>query len=93
MKILFIILIVLFLVGGMILLPEETDKKRKMRQMIGVICVSLYMSLWGVGMCIFTPPNIKSSKFKVKTEIRQEFLNGQEISRDTVYIFTPKKSK
>ncbi len=37
-------------------------------------------------------PQTKSTKdFSLKTEIRQEFLNGKEISRDTVYIFTPKK--
>ena len=30
-------------------------------------------------------------EYSVKTELRQEIVNGQEISRDTVYIFTPKK--
>lgn len=29
----------------------------------------------------------------VKIEVRQELLNGQIVSTDTVYIFTPKKDK
>jgi len=32
-----------------------------------------------------------SSDYVLKIEVRQEYLNGQEISVDTVYIFTPKK--
>ena len=27
----------------------------------------------------------------VRTEIRQEYVNGREISADTIYYFTPKK--
>ena len=32
-----------------------------------------------------------SSNFHIKIKVRQEIVNGQEISIDTIYIFTPKK--
>jgi len=31
------------------------------------------------------------NKYNVKKEVRREYVNGQEIYRDTVYIFTLKK--
>jgi hypothetical protein len=31
------------------------------------------------------------NKYNVKKEVRREYINGQEIYRDTVYIFTLKK--
>jgi hypothetical protein len=59
---------------------------------------SIFLFLFTVSsiFCIYTltfttKQEIKAKRFNFKTEIRQEFLNGQEISRDTVYVFTPKK--
>jgi hypothetical protein len=37
------------------------------------------------------PVDVHSNRFNLKTEIRCEVINGKEVSRDTVYIFTPKK--
>ena len=37
------------------------------------------------------PTAIHVTEFKVKTEVRLKITNGKETSRDTVYIFTPKK--
>jgi membrane protein YdbS with pleckstrin-like domain len=34
---------------------------------------------------------LRASNYQVKTEIQVKSVNGKEISRDTVYIFTPKK--
>ena len=37
-------------------------------------------------------PDRKSLKENtLKTEIQVKYLDGQEVSRDTIYIFTPKK--
>jgi len=35
--------------------------------------------------------SVKCSAYEIKTEVRQEVLNGQIVSTDTVYVFTPKK--
>ena len=56
----------------------------------GIVAFSVGVPLTGAFIERENPTPVKSSEFEVKTEIRQEFLNGQEISRDTVYIFTPK---
>jgi hypothetical protein len=37
------------------------------------------------------PGEIHSNSFIVKSEVRLKITNGKEVSRDTVYIFTPKK--
>ena len=34
---------------------------------------------------------INASEKRLKTEVRLKITNGKETSRDTVYIFTPKK--
>ena len=36
-----------------------------------------------------TEKSLKDNTLKV--EVRQEIVNGQEVSTDTIYIFTPKK--
>lgn len=57
----------------------------------GIICIACAMTFTGISISIQIPPKVHSEKFNLKTEIRQEILNGKEISRDTIYIFTPKK--
>ena len=58
--------------------------------------VSLALTFVVVGFSLFgkqigKKELISSENYKIKSEIHLNIVNGQEISRDTIYIFTPKK--
>lgn len=86
----------LLLIAGMLLVAFAVDERvSESRAVRAVLAILGSFSLMAAIICIATvaPGPVKTSKFNVKYEIRTESLNGQEISRDTVYIFTPKEKE
>lgn len=53
--------------------------------------VIVFYSLSGFFVEKSKPSPIHTKKFTHKTEIRQEYVNGNLTSTDTIYYFTPKK--
>ena len=51
---------------------------------IGFVCA-------GAAIIEENPDKIHSMDFDLKTEIHTEYIDSTEVSRDTIYIFTPKK--
>jgi hypothetical protein len=71
---------------------EETSKGRYVVLiLVGIVFLALSITLTGMYIERKNPSPIASSKFKGRTEIVTTHVNGVETSRDTVYIFTPKK--
>ena len=57
----------------------------------GIVAFAVATVFTGQSISKQHPPNIKSSKFYIKTEIHLNPINGVEIQRDTIYKFIPKK--
>lgn len=63
----------------------------------GVVLITAMLSfsvgvvLLGYSIAKLSPPEIRSKNCSLRTEIRVDVINGMETSRDTVYIFTPRK--
>ena len=54
-----------------------------------VLCVGIFLILGAIAIKQPTEKSLKDNTLSI--EVTQEIINGQEISRDTIYIFTPKK--
>lgn len=76
---------------GYVIENHEIDIARVILIVTGVIAISASIPCTGMFIEREHPRPVKSSEFKVNTEIHIESVNGVETSRDTVYIFTPKK--
>jgi hypothetical protein len=59
----------------------------------GMIAVSVSIPTTGAFIERKHPVPIAASKFKGRTEIVTTRVNGVETSRDTLYIFTPRKDR
>ena len=87
-----IVLSFVFFMGGLLLILFSSDVKKKFLFLIGALI--FYIGSYMFGALIMYQSTLfgfHSKNVTLKTEVRQEYLNGQEISVDTVYIFTPKK--
>jgi len=94
MKILIVFLIVISSFGGLMAVLIGIDSctsRGKKIILLGIICMLCGIILYSIALNLWSGKIIKSSTFDINTEIRQEYLNGEEIGRDTIYIFTPKK--
>lgn len=76
---------------GYVIENHEIDIARVILIVTGAIAISASIPCTGMFIEREHPHLVKSSEFKVNTEIRIESINGVETSRDTVYIFTPRK--
>jgi len=95
MEILTAILIVIFFLGGIITIIASTEKNIDFGvSSIVLFIIGLFFICTVIMLAILASKAFEKerslNKYDLKTEIRQELLNGQEVSRDTVYIFTPK---
>ena len=54
-----------------------------------IVCVGVFLILGAIAIKQPTEKSLKDNTLSI--EVTQEIINGQEISRDTIYIFTPKK--
>jgi Mn2+/Fe2+ NRAMP family transporter len=86
-----IIGIILFLISAFFyffVLLSEKDGMKIIKIMLMYFC-----GIMGVILIVeFSYKSPKHSKeYSLKTEIKQEFINGNLISTDTIYYFTPKK--
>ena len=88
-----IILTIMSLTGLVIIAAMSDGENEDMGFIIFVsisLCIGIFATLEGA----IHPKIEKSLKDNtLEIEVRQEIINGQEISVDTVYIFTPKKEK
>ena len=94
MEIFLAILLPFMLVGGSVLIGiavDESPDKKKWLAVTGAVIVWASALLFMLGQDKYTPKEICLHKWSVKTEVRLKITNGQETSRDTVYIFTPRK--
>ena len=87
-----IILTLLGIVGLVLLIAIRGDENED----AGFFVILTFILWIGFGFLIVAPSKGESTEKSLKDntlsiEIRQEIINGQEISRDTIYIFTPKK--
>jgi len=71
----------------------KVDKTWKLALLATFCSIGFILSLVFTGYSIAKtgPPNFHSTDFNLRTEIRTEYIDSTEVSRDTVYIFTPKK--
>ena len=83
-----IILLILFIIGTVFAIREKES---------GIAVWSTTLAC-GMIACILLdiviPHGVRklhTTNFEVSTNIKTEILNGKETSRDTVYIFTPKR--
>jgi len=85
-----IIMLVVGILGFMVMAIYYDDDER-----VGIYWLLGVIAVFGLAIVITSGPDHTSDyslkEYNLKTEVRQEYLNGQEISVDTVYIFTPKK--
>ena len=94
MEIFLAILLPFMLVGGSMLIGVAVDKstdKERWLAVIGTVIVWASALLFMIGQNNYSTQEVRSTNFKIKTEVRLKITNGKEISRDTVYIFTPRK--
>jgi hypothetical protein len=78
---------------GISKIKEANDFKMKYALLVltGIVAFSVSIVLTGMYIERKNPTPIKASEFKGRTEIITTYVNGQETSRDTLYIFSPKK--
>ena len=86
---LFIFGLIMIIIGFLTLLIKKNPKDGYKILIVFLLAIGGY--LYGIGVAIRSDKVIKLSENTFKTEVRLEYTNGQEISRDTIYIFTPKK--
>lgn len=85
---------ILVIVGlaGVIILSYKSIKENEWKSIF--IAPSIIAILIAGYLCKgFDKQKIKLSRFDLTKEVRIESVNGEEISRDTIYIFTPRKEK
>lgn len=80
----------LMIIASIVLLSILMWKDKRNSLLIALLWTLCY---WGLFLgCKYAYLNTLSSDgYVLKTEIRLKYTNGIEVSRDTVYIFTPKK--
>ena len=86
--------LILGTIGSMMLFfmdYKNTDPNLKSVSRLFVALVFTVVGFFMFGFNLKTEKSFSSSDYVLKTEVRQKIINGQEISTDTVYIFTPKK--
>jgi len=73
----------------------EDDKKFKWWLLIlliyGIFATPVGLIITGATIQNENPNDIHLIDFDLKTEIHTQYIDSIEVSRDTVYIFTPKK--
>jgi arginine exporter protein ArgO len=77
-------------------MKEEFDSNGFLENLLIIIfgIGFIFLGIMGwIAMVKISNNEREASKYKMKIEIRKEVINDKEISRDTVYIFTPKESK
>ena len=90
MTLLFILSLILIL-GAWTLMLYGYEKRRELYIPVGICIFFIGTILLTICAIQEIPFPVHSRKTNVRTEIRQEIINGKEVSTDTVYIFTPKK--
>jgi len=71
----------------------KAEKSWKLALLATFCSIGFILSLVFTGYSIAKtgPPNFHSTDFDLRTEIRTEYIDSTEVTRDTVYIFIPKK--
>jgi len=72
-------------------IQKEANWKAAIVLVTAMLSFSVGVVLLGYSIAKLSPPEIHSKNCSLRTEIRVDVINGIETSRDTVYIFTPKK--
>jgi len=88
--------LILGTIGSMMLFFMDYKNTNPNLNSVCHLAIALTFTIVGFFLFGFNLGNKKSfssSDYVLKTEVRQKIINGQEISTDTVYIFTPKKEK
>jgi len=66
-------------------------KRDEYEKALWAILFTLFICFGILMIVIGTPTRFYLKNNNLNIEVRQEIVNGQEISIDTIYIFTPKK--
>lgn len=85
------IILLILSIGGIIVLGIiDEDENALIKWMLGIVSLfGVFLIFAGV---VKKDPIKKSMKdYSLKIETVSTIVNGKEVSRDTVYIFTPKK--
>lgn len=86
----FLILSMLFTFFGIVFFSDKEYEDTK----LAVFCTIMFCISFVISVAYWTqnaPREHNLKDYSLKTEVRANIINGKEVSRDTVYIFTPKK--
>jgi len=93
MWIYFTVAAVFMVVGLCGINPIKERSSKRDRDFRIVLSLLLFISigfLCGFFLWSATPPKHNSKKYELKTEVRQQSLNGDIIKTDTIYVLTRK---
>ena len=86
-----VILAFALIIIGFLFILMGNNKRKDNLLLFGALLFWIGSYSFGSLVIYYVAPVQHSKKVTLKTEIRQEIVNGEEVSIDTVYIFTRKK--